>query len=132
MTSIKYAEIPLYGTRPANVIDKNDNGAPSTKGGIPMIDLNTESLITLHEAAEILHLSYRTIYRWATKGIKGVNLETLSCGRNLRTSKEALSRFTYQLACIKASRLRKEELPSPIARRNKNVERELWLKHGIR
>ncbi len=65
-----------------------------------MIDPNTESLLSLTEAAKSLpprragkraHVS--CLYRWTTTGCKGVVLESLQCGGTRCTSREALARF---------------------------------------
>ena len=69
-----------------------------------MIDPNTETLISLAEAARLLprrrggkkaHVS--CLYRWTTSGCKGVLLEFLQCGGTRCTSKEALARFFERL-----------------------------------
>lgn len=59
----------------------------------------SEKLLTLEEAARlfpgkggrILHIS--TVFRWATKGAKGVLLESIRVGGKRYTSREALQRF---------------------------------------
>jgi excisionase family DNA binding protein len=55
-----------------------------------MIDVGTEHLITLGMAAETLLVHPRTAYRWAVTG----RLEAVRCGRQWRTSREAVARFT--------------------------------------
>ena len=69
-----------------------------------MIDPNTESLISLSEAARSLprrragkrpHVS--CIYRWTTAGCRGVILESVQIGGTRCTSREALARFFQQL-----------------------------------
>ena len=64
-----------------------------------MIDMN-ERLITLPQAARKIpgqgdrprvHVS--SIYRWSTKGVGGVVLETIKVGGRRMTSLEALERF---------------------------------------
>ncbi len=68
------------------------------------IDPNTESLISLGEAARRLparrggkkpHVS--CIYRWTATGCRGVVLESLQVGGTRCTSKEALGRFFARL-----------------------------------
>ena len=68
------------------------------------IDANTETLISLSEAAR--HLPRRRggkrphvscIYRWTTAGCKGVVLESIQIGGTRCTSKEALARFFRRL-----------------------------------
>jgi len=65
-----------------------------------MIDLRTETILTLAEAASRLpkrragkkpHVA--TLYRWASRGLRGVKLEMLQVGGTTCTSVEALQRF---------------------------------------
>jgi Protein of unknown function (DUF1580) len=65
-----------------------------------MIDLATEKLVTLVQAAQVrppgrggrpTHPS--TIYRWISRGIRGHKLEAIRLGGTLYTSHEALQRF---------------------------------------
>lgn len=62
-----------------------------------MIDLATEKLLTLEQAAEKLLVSKATLYRWITNGSKGVRLEAIKMGVHWRTSEEALQRFGDRL-----------------------------------
>ena len=64
------------------------------------IKIDKEQLITLADAAAMLprrragrkpHVS--TIYRWASRGLKGIVLETLVVGGTTCTSVDALQRF---------------------------------------
>ena len=68
------------------------------------IDPLSETVISLNDAARLLparragkkpHVS--CIYRWTTTGCKGVVLESLQCGGNRVTSREALTRFFQAL-----------------------------------
>ena len=70
-----------------------------------MIDLDTEQVISLGEAAERLprrgrgrkpHLA--TLYRWSNHGVRGVRLETIQIGGTRCTSVEALQRFVETLS----------------------------------
>ena len=67
------------------------------------IDLHAESVGTLAEvAAQLPRLSGRrihvsTLWRWATKGIKGVRLDYIKMGGRLVTSVEAVARFAAKL-----------------------------------
>ena len=68
-----------------------------------MIDPETEHLIPLAQAAEILPKSRSgsrihptTLRRWTTDGVDGVVLEAVKIGRRLFTSKEAVRRFVRQ------------------------------------
>ena len=69
-----------------------------------MIDPNTETLVSLAEAAKSLprrragkkvHVS--CCYRWTTSGCKGVVLESIQIGGTRCTSREAISRFFRRL-----------------------------------
>ncbi|GMU22147.1 MAG: hypothetical protein AMXMBFR13_22350 [Phycisphaerae bacterium] len=69
-----------------------------------MIDLSTEQVISLAEAARRLprrragkkaHVS--CVYRWTTAGCKGVILESVQVGGTRCTSVEAIQRFIERL-----------------------------------
>ena len=69
-----------------------------------MIDPNSETLISLAEAARSLprrrggkrpHVS--CLYRWTTSGCRGVVLESIQVGGTRCTSREALARFFQRL-----------------------------------
>ena len=64
-----------------------------------MIDITTEKLLTLAEAAALLpgRPSTATIWRWRTKGTCGRKLESIALGGKVLTSAEALQRFAQQL-----------------------------------
>lgn len=57
--------------------------------------LSNEKLITLSQAAKMLphRPAASTIWRWMTRGSRGVRLETMSIGGMNFTSVEALERF---------------------------------------
>ena len=69
-----------------------------------MIDINEESVFSLSQAAKVLpsidgrrpHPS--TIWRWCTRGIRGVHLEHVRVGGRVCTSADALNRFVNKLA----------------------------------
>jgi hypothetical protein len=69
-----------------------------------VIDLSREELLTLAQAGRVrppgrkgrpLHPS--TIYRWISRGLRGVRLEAIRLGGTLYTSREALQRFAERL-----------------------------------
>lgn len=69
-----------------------------------MISLASEHIRTLAEAARKrpagrnnrpTHVS--TVYRWISKGVRGVKLEAIRIGGRLYTSDEALQRFAERL-----------------------------------
>jgi len=69
-----------------------------------MIDISTETVITLKEAARQAPCRRRgrptnvtTLFRWSTKGLRGHTLETMLYGGVRCTSVEALQRFLFAL-----------------------------------
>jgi uncharacterized protein DUF1580 len=68
-----------------------------------MIDLSNERLVALREAAKHLppcrgrrpHIA--TLYRWASRGFAGEQLETCRIGRTRFTSVEAIERFVRRI-----------------------------------
>ena len=84
-----------------------------------MIDYLTEDILPLAEAAQILPSGRRgrpphvsVLYRWAAKGLRGVQLEVLPAGGTLCTSREALARFFERLAAARNG----EPNPTPAPR----------------
>ena len=64
------------------------------------IDIAREQLLTLSEAAKLLprrrggkKTHSATLYRWASRGLRGCRLKVLQVGGCLCTSVEALQRF---------------------------------------
>jgi hypothetical protein len=74
-----------------------------------MIDISSETLLPLREAARLIPshrrgvpVSYTCLWRWAARGVKGpdgttVRLETVKLGTRTLTSKEALARWAQRL-----------------------------------
>lgn len=60
-----------------------------------MIDIHDETLISLSKASQLLPYkpSPATLWRWFTRGVNGVRLETAKIGKRRYTSREALQRF---------------------------------------
>ena len=60
-----------------------------------MIDVQTEQLLTIGEAARSLpgRPNLSTLHRWRQRGIRGIALETILIGGQRFTSREALQRF---------------------------------------
>lgn len=96
-----------------------------------MIDITTEEVISLNEAAAGLpkrragcrpHVA--TLYRWTQRGVRGVLLETIQIGGTRCTSREALQRFFMKLT---NQRPQAPQILSPtvVSRRQRAVEREL-------
>lgn len=75
----------------------------STRGKSISLD---ETVLTLPEAAAAIPTqngkrpSVSTIWRWCRKGLRGIRLEYLRCGRRILTSREALDRFFTALAVL--------------------------------
>lgn len=63
-----------------------------------MIDISSETMLTLHEAAAIVpgRPSICTLWRWRVRGLKGRKLESIAIGGKIYTSVEALQRFAVQ------------------------------------
>lgn len=80
-----------------------------------MISVAKDKLLTLGEAAAKLprkggkrpHVT--TLYRWTTRGVKGVRLEYVQCGATRCTTAEALDAFFAALATRPAP----SPLPTP-------------------
>jgi len=73
-----------------------------------MIDIINENLIPLREVPKHLpprptgrriHIS--VVYRWITRGLGGIRLESVKIGGTTYTSKEALQRFADQRSTAK-------------------------------
>lgn len=58
-----------------------------------MIDVSTEKLLTLDQAAEILQVAKATVTAWINRGTHGIRLEAMKFGAHWRTSEEAIQRF---------------------------------------
>ena len=76
-----------------------------------MIDISNEHLISLREVPR--HLPHRptghrvhisAVYRWMTRGISGIHLESVKIGGTTYTSKEALQRFADRLSSADRSK----------------------------
>jgi hypothetical protein len=73
-----------------------------------MIDVATEHLLTLSEAAKLLpgKVSVTTLWRWRLHGIRGRKLESVMLGGKVYTSREAIQRFARQLGGTDAAAIR--------------------------
>jgi hypothetical protein len=94
-----------------------------------MIDIATEKLITLSEAAGYIPPRRKgrrthtgTIYRWAARGLRGVRLETIRVGGSLCTSPEKLQLFFNRLSELDGG---SRDETKPLASDPKRVERQL-------
>ena len=72
------------------------------------ISLESESLLCLADAANSLpsaqgrKVHQSTIWRWCSRGVRGVRLEHRRIGTRYFTSREALSRFIDRMAAVPA------------------------------
>jgi hypothetical protein len=98
-----------------------------------MINFEDEKPITLAQAAKKLPgkssdgtLCYQTIYRWVSRGINGVKLETACIGLQRYTSAEAVVRFSRALTSIRDNSLANS---AQFTRRKKSDEATAILRH---
>lgn len=116
-----------------------------------MIDLNRETPVTLDEAPRLVPainavpgmearppLHRRTIYNWATRGKRGITLETASLGGILVTTREALARFFEHLTAARQQRLldrpaahQPTRRRSPATQNYEHARARLARDHGI-
>jgi hypothetical protein len=91
------------------------------------INIFEEHVLTLAETAKILprrragrkvHVS--TLYRWTTRGLRGIRLETVQVGGTACTTREALQRFFDCLKC--AVHTRPSIQPQPNQKRERAIE----------
>ena len=92
-----------------------------------MIDL-AENILSFADACRALPRRRRgrkpstsTLWRWSTRGLRGIVLETIQVGGQRCTSVEALQRFFEQLSAGRVA----APSPRPDQRRHEVVEREL-------
>lgn len=86
---------------------------------VPGIDAARESVLSFGEAARYVGklkgakaVAFQTLFRWATKGCRGVVLESICIGGTRCTSKEALQRFFDGLTRARASATACEVAPT--------------------
>ena len=59
----------------------------------------TEDVVTINQARELLEettgrrFDRTTLFRWINRGVGGVKLESIRLGREILTSKQAVTRF---------------------------------------
>ncbi|MFL5242530.1 MAG: DUF1580 domain-containing protein [Gemmataceae bacterium] len=80
-----------------------------------MLDITSEELIRIEEAASICRTHFSTVFRWVTKGVPGptgarVRLEALRVGGKWVTTRTALQQFA------EATTPRLEGEQTPLAR----------------
>ena len=79
------------------------------------IDVLNERLLTFSQAAKSLPTrpSTATVWRWATRGVRGITLESIMVGGTRYTSAERLQEFCENVTTAAGSGVH-----SPIRRRN--------------
>jgi hypothetical protein len=91
-----------------------------------MIDLATESLLSITDAAKSLpgrpHVS--TLHRWRLRGIRGIKLETILLGGKRLTSREALQRFADRTTAAASGEPVSVRTPTQRAKAIGRAERE--------
>ncbi len=86
-----------------------------------MVSLN-EELLSVAEAAKILpgRPNVATVWRWISRGCKGIRLEVFRSGGRTYTSRQALERFSARLSG-------QAESPAPTARAKRVAAAEAEL-----
>src|SRR4051794_32372087 len=89
-----------------------------------MIDLASEELLTLREAAKCRPngrkgrpTHFTTVHRWIKTGVRGVKLEAVRIGGCLFTSNEAIQRFADRLTNGAGDAAPSHPIPSNAGRR---------------
>ena len=82
-----------------------------------MIDVMAEKMVSLNDARQLLNRNGRpigrtTIWRWSTRGVRGVVLETVLVGGGCCTSYEAIQRFVERLTSAARGRASVESIAS--------------------
>lgn len=103
-----------------------------------MISIADEKLIPLRDAPNHLpprpngrRLHISAFYRWITRGVRGILLESIRIGGTTYTSLEALQRFGLHLSPVPAAN--QPQLQTPHARRREaeNASRRLAVELGL-
>jgi hypothetical protein len=91
-----------------------------------VINVAVENVVALSELPDRIppragrRLSIPSVYRWSTRGIRGVVLETVQIGGTRYTSMEAFQRFTNALTALRDGRPPAER--APVSVRKKSAE----------
>lgn len=81
------------------------------------IDLNNETLGSLSEITRLLppyqgrRIHPSTLWRWSSRGIRGIRLETIRLGGRILCSVEAVTRFSAKLADLDQQQADNDPLP---------------------
>jgi len=95
-----------------------------------MIDITMERVLSLSEACGLLPRrrrgkkpSYACLWRWATKGCRGIRLESIKVGGTSCTSVEALQRFCEAVTAAENGRRRDPSTLRTTAQRERRIRR---------
>ena len=88
------------------------------------IDPLTEELLSMKDAAALLQkrrggakVSLTSLWRWSTRGAKGVRLETVRVGSSVYTTRDALRRFIEARTAAAGGPVPQAPAPSTRSRR---------------
>jgi hypothetical protein len=96
-----------------------------------VVDVAIETIFPLSELPDRIpprfgrKLSIPTSYRWSTRGVRGIVLETVQVGGTRYTSVEALRRFTEALTRARDGRPPAERAPAQVRNKLAQVATEL-------
>jgi hypothetical protein len=92
-----------------------------------MIDIGQEELIAIRDVPRELpkrpngrRLHTSAVYRWLSRGVRGVVLESVKIGGTTYTSKEAMARFAERLS---GAATQPRQTPKPPHSRQLEIER---------
>jgi hypothetical protein len=119
------------------VVETEHPDPPSSDIWPQQTDLFSEGLITLTEATRYCprrqpgrKVHTTTVYRWATRGCRGVCLEVLDTPGGLCTTKAALRRFFLRLTSIR-NLPQQVKHPPTSDEHERAIEAELKRRFGI-
>jgi hypothetical protein len=96
-----------------------------------VVDVAIETIFPLSELPDRIpprfgrKLSIPTSYRWSTRGVRGIVLETVQIGGTRYTSVEAFQRFTDALTRARDGQLPVERAPAPVRKKLAETAAEL-------
>lgn len=103
-----------------------------------MISIANEQLIPLRDAPKHLpprpngkRLHISVFYRWITRGVRGILLESIRIGGTTYTSLEALQRFGVHLSPMPVVNLPQVQTPFARRREAEDASRRLAMKLGL-
>lgn len=87
-----------------------------------MIDFVNEQPMKFQQAAELLGVSYDTVWKWSIKGHRGKFLDSAKVGGLIYTSREAIQRFSTGRG-EESTQVAPPQVNAADARAKKNLER---------